>query len=315
MIAIISIGIAGALAIGTTFAQDYPAKVIRVVTSPPGGSNDFAARLVVRGFAERPGWQFVIDNRPTIVAPEVVMRSPPDGYTLLVSGGTFITGPLIEKLPYDALRDFAPISLTHRQTNVLVVHPSLPVKSVKELIALAKAKPGQLNYASSGTGSASHLSGELFKVMTGTRIVRINFKGLGAAVTSVLSGEVQLMYANPAAIAPYLRAGRVRPLAITSAQPSSLHPDLPTMAASGLPGFDTDVITAVYAPAGTPAGIVNRLNQEIVRAINVPDIKEKFTNIGIETVGTTPPALTAAMTAEIARTSRLVKEGAIRSEP
>jgi tripartite-type tricarboxylate transporter receptor subunit TctC len=295
-------------------AQDYPAKVIRIVTSPPGGSTDFAARLLVRGFAERPGWQFVIDNRPTIVAPEVVMRAAPDGYTLLVSGGTFITGPLIDKLPYDPLRDFAPISLTHRQTNVLVVHPSLPVKSVKDLIALAKARPGQLNYASSGTGSASHLSGELFNVMTGTRIVRINFKGLGAAVTSVLSGEVQLMYANPAAIAPYLRAGRVRPLAITSAQPSPLYPNLPTLAASGLPGFEMDVITAVYAPAGTPAGIVSRLNQEIVRAINLPDIKEKFTNVGIETAGTSPQELTAAMKAEIARTSRLVKEGGIRGE-
>src|SRR6185295_13382550 len=191
---------ASALAVGAVHAQDYPVKVIRIVTSPPGGSNDFAARLLVRGFADRPGWQFVIDNRPTIVAPEVVMRAAPDGYTLLVSGGTFITGPLIEKMPYDPLRDFAPISLTHRQTNVLVVHPSLPVKSVKDLIALAKARPGQLNYASSGTGSASHLSGELFNVMTGTKIVRINFKGLGAAVTSLLSGEVQLMYANPAAI-------------------------------------------------------------------------------------------------------------------
>jgi tripartite-type tricarboxylate transporter receptor subunit TctC len=194
-----------------------------------------------------------------------------------------------------------------------VVHPSLPVKSVKELIALAKARPGQLNYASSGTGSASHLSGELFNVMTRTRIVRINFKGLGAAVSSLLSGEVQLMYANPAAIAPYLEAGRVRPLAVTSAQASPLYPNLPTMAASGLPGFETDVITAVYAPAGTPASIVNRLNQEIVRAINLPDIKEKFTHIGIETVGTSPQALTAAIKAEIARTSRLVKEGAIGS--
>jgi tripartite-type tricarboxylate transporter receptor subunit TctC len=215
---------AWALTLGTACAQDYPAKVIRIITSPPGGSNDFAARLLVRGLAERPGWQFVVDNRPTVIAPEVVMRALPDGYTLLVSGGTFVTGPLINKMPYEPLTDFAPISLTHRQTNVLVVHPSLPVKSVKDLIALAKARPGQLNYASSGTGSASHLSGELFNLMTGTKTVRINFKGLGGAVSSLLSGEVQLMYANPASIAPYLQAGRVRPLAITSAQPSSLHP-------------------------------------------------------------------------------------------
>ena len=313
-LAIAGLGITSAVTPGAACAQDYPARIIRIVTSPPGGSNDFAARLLVRGLAERPGWQFVVDNRPTVVAPEVVMRAAPDGYTLLVGGGTFVTGPLINKMPYEPLTDFAPISLTHRQTNVLVVHPSLPVKSVKDLIALAKARSGQLNYASSGTGSSSHLSGELFNVMTGTKIVRINFKGLGSAVSSLLSGEVQLMYANPASIAPYVQAGRVRPLAITSAQPSPLHPQLPTLAASGLPGFEMDVITAVYAPSGTPAPIVSRLNQEMVRAIHVADIKEKFTAVGIETVGSSPQELTAWMKAEIARTSKLVKEGGILSE-
>ena len=312
--AIAGFGLAWTLTLGMSSAQDYPAKVIRIVTSPPGGSNDFAARLLVKGMAERTGWQFVIDNRPTIVAPEVVMRAAPDGYTVLVSGGTFVTGPLINKMPYDALTDFAPISLTHRQTNVLVVHPSLPVKSVKDLIALAKARPGQLNYASSGTGSASHLSGELFNVMTGTRIVRINFKGLGGAVSSLLGGEVQLMYANPAAIAAHLQTGRVRPLAITSAQPSPFYPQLPTLAASGLPGFEMDVITAVYAPVGTPAAVVNRLNQETVRAIHLADVKEKFTATGIETIGSSPAELTAWMKAEVARTSKLVKDAGIRSE-
>ena len=162
-------------------------------------------------------------------------------------------------------RDFAAISLTHRQPNILVVHPSLPVKSVKELIALAKAKPGQLNYASSGLGSTNHLAGELFNVMTGAKTVRINFKGAGAAVQSVLSGEVHLMYANLAAVSPFLESGRLRPLAITSAEPSALRPGLPTMAAAGLPGFEAVVMTVVCAPAGTPAAIVSRLNQEIVR--------------------------------------------------
>ncbi len=242
------------------------------------------------------------------------MRTAPDGYTLLVSGGTFVTGYLFEKLPYDPLRDFAPISLTHRQPNILVVHPSLPVKSVKELIALAKARPGQLNYASSGVGSTNHLAGELFNVMTGVKIVRINYKGVGPAVNAVLSGEVHLMYANLASVSHYLQAGRLRPLAITSAEPSPLRPGLPTMAASGLPGFETVVMTGVYAPAGTPAAIVNRLNQEIVRVINLPDIKEKFSNIGIETVGSSPQELTAAMKAEIARTAKLIKEAGIRTE-
>lgn len=297
---------------GMACAQDYPAKVIRVVTSPPGGSNDFASRLLVKGLTERTGWQFVVDNRPTILAPEVVMRTPPDGYTILVTGGTFVTGYLIEKLPYEPLRDFAPISLTHRQPNILVVHTSLPVKSVKQLIALAKAKPDLLNYSSSGVGSSNHLAAELLKFMTGVRIVRVNYKGVGPAVSALLSGEVQLLFANLASVSHYLQSGRVRPLAITSAEPSPLYPELPTMSASGLPGFEAVVMTGVYAPLGTPAPIVNRLNQEIVRAINLPEIKEKFSNTGIETVGSSPQELTAAMKVEIERTSKLVKDGGFR---
>jgi len=302
------------LASGVAFAQEYPSKVIRILTSPPGGSNDFVARLLVKGLAEKSGWQLVVDNRATILAPEVVMRTAPDGYTLLITGGTFITGHLFDKLPYEPLRDFAPITLTHRQPNILVVHPSLPVKSVKELIALAKAKPGQLNYGTSGVGSTNHLSGELFKLLAGVKIVRINYKGVGPAVSALLSGEVQLMYANLAATSHYVHAGRLRALAITSAEPSPLYPNLPTMAAAGVPGFEMAVMTGIYAPLGTPAAIVNRLNQEIVRAIHMPDIKEKFTNIGIETVGSSPQELTAAMKTEIARTARLIKEGGLRSD-
>jgi tripartite-type tricarboxylate transporter receptor subunit TctC len=299
---------------GPALGQEYPAKPIRIVTAPPGGSNDFAARLIQKGLTERAGWQVVIDNRPTILAPEVVVKAPADGYTLLVAAGTFITGHLIEKMSYDPLRDFAAISLTHRQPNILVVHPSLPVKSVKDLIALAKARPGQLNYASSGLGSTNHLAGEQFNVMTGAKVVRINFKGAGAAVQSVLSGEVHLMYANLAAVSPFLDSGRLRSLAITSAEPSPLRPGLPTMAAAGLPGFEAVVMTVVCAPAGTPAAIVTRLNQEIVRAIQLPEIKEKFSAIGIETVGSTPQELIAAMKVEIARTAKLVKQAGIHAK-
>jgi tripartite-type tricarboxylate transporter receptor subunit TctC len=299
---------------GAACAQDYPAKVVRVVTSPPGGSNDFVTRLLVKGVTERAGWQFVVDNRPTILAPEVVMRAPADGYTLLITGGTFVTGHLFDKLAYEPVRDFAPISLTHRQPNILVVHPSLPVKSVKDLIALAKANPGDLNYGTSGVGSTNHLSAELFKLMTGVRMVRINYKGVGPSVAALLSGEVQVMWANLAAISHYVQAGRLRPLAITSAEPSPLYAGLPTMVESGLAGFGTVVMTGVYAPLGTPPAIVNRLNQEIVRAINLPEIKEKFSNVGVETVGSSPQELTAAMKSEIARTARLIKEGGLRSE-
>jgi tripartite-type tricarboxylate transporter receptor subunit TctC len=270
--------------------------------------------LILKGLTERVGWQVVIDNRPTIIAPEVASRAAPDGYTLLVAGGSFITGLLFEKLSYDPLRDFAAISLTHRQPNILVMHPSVPVKSVKELIALGKARPGELNYASSGVGSTNHLAGELFNVMAGVKTVRINYKGVGAAVNAVLSGEVHMMYANLASSAGYLQAGRLRALAITSAERSPLRPGLPTMAASGLPGFESVLMTGVYAPAGTPAAIVNRLNQEIVRVIHLPDIKEKFLNLGIETVGSSAQELTAAMKSEIARTGKLIKEAGIRSE-
>jgi len=295
-------------------AQDYPVKMIRIVTSPPGGSNDFVTRLLVKGLTERAGWQFVIDNRPTVLAPEAVMRAAPDGYTLLITGGTFVTGYLFDKLSYEPVRDFTPISLTHRQPNILAVHPSLPVKSVKDLIALAKSRPGQLNYGSSGVGSTNHVSAELFKSMAGVRIVRINYKGVGPAVSALLSGEVQLMYANLAAISHFVQAGRLRPLAITSAEPSPLYPGLPTMVASGLAGFETAVMTGVYAPLGMPAAIVNRLNQEIVRAINLPEIKEKFSTVGVETIGSSPQELTSAMKAEIERTAKLIQEGGLRGE-
>ena len=299
---------------GAVFAQDYPARLIRIVTAPPGGGNDFAARLIMKGLTERVGWQVVIDNRPTIISSEVVSRAVPDGYTLLVAGGSFISGPLLEKLSYDPLRDFAAISITHRQPNVLVVHPSVPVKSVRELIALAKARPGALNYATAGAGSTNHIASEMFNAMAGVRTVRVNYKGVGAAVNSLVGGETQLMYVNLPSVAAYLQAGRLRALAITSAEPSPLRPDLPTMAASGLAGFESFLMTGVYAPAGTPAAIVGRLNQEIVRVINLPDIKEKFLNLGIETVGSSPQEATAAIRSEIASISKLIKEGGIRTK-
>jgi tripartite-type tricarboxylate transporter receptor subunit TctC len=194
------------------------------------------------------------------------------------------------------------------------VHPSVPVKSVRQLIALAKARPGELNYASSGLGATNHLGAELFNSMAGVRIVRINYKSVGAGVNGVLGGEVHLMFVNLASVSAYLQTGRLRPLAITSAEPSPLRPGLPTVAASGLPGFESFLLTGVFAPAGTPATVVGRLNQEIVRAINVPDVKEKFANIGIETVGSSPQDLTAAMKSEIARMGKVIKAAGIRAD-
>ena len=299
---------------GAVFAQDFPARLIRIVTSPPGGGNDFTARLIMKGLTERVGWQVVIDNRATILAAEVTARAAPDGYTLLVAGGTFISGPLFEKLSYEPLRDFAAISITHRQPNILVVHPSVPAKSVRELIALAKARPGVLNYASAGVGSTNHIAAELFNSMAGVKTVRINYKGVGAAVTALVGGEVHLMFVNLPSVAAFLQAGRLRQLAITSTEPSPLRPGLPTVAASGLAGFESFLLSGAYAPAGTPAAIVNRLNQEIVRVINLPDIKEKFLSLGIETVGSSPQEATAAIRSEIARVDRLIKEAGVRTQ-
>ena len=299
---------------GTLLAQEFPARLIRIVTSPPGGNNDFTARLMMKSLTEKAGWQIVIDNRATLVAPEVVARAAPDGYTLLVAGGSFISGSLFEKLPYDTLRDFAAISITHRQPNLLVVHPSVPAKSVKELIALAKARPGELNYGSAGAGSTNHLAAELFNVMAGVKIVRINYKGVGPAVNALVSGETHLMIVNVPAVAAHIQSGRLRQLAITSTAPSPLRPGLPTLSAAGLPGFESVVMSVTLAPAATPAPVVSRLNQEIVRAINQPDIKEKFLALGIETVGNSPQEATAAIKAEIASVAKLIKDAGIRTQ-
>jgi tripartite-type tricarboxylate transporter receptor subunit TctC len=302
------------LAGGTVPAQDFPARLIRIITSPPGGNNDFTARLMMKGLTEKSGWQMVIDNRAILVAYEVVARSAPDGHTLLVAGGTFIGGNLFEKLSVDPLRDFTAISITHRAPNILVVHPSVPAKSVKELIALAKARPGELNYGSSGIGSSNHLAAELFNVMAGVKTVRVNYKGVGPAVNSLVSGETHLMIVNIPGVAGYIQSGRLRQLAITSTDPSPLRPGLPTMSAAGLPGFESFVLSGTFAPAGTPAPVVNRLNQEIVRAINLPDIKEKFLALGIETVGNSPQEATAMVKSEIAKVAKLIKDAGIRTQ-
>jgi tripartite-type tricarboxylate transporter receptor subunit TctC len=299
---------------GAVSAQEFPTKAIRIVTSPPGGNNDFLARLLVKGLTDRLNWQVVVDNRATLVAPDIVAKSAPDGHTILAGGGSFVSGSLLEKLPYDPLRDFTAISITHRQPNVLVVHPSVPAKTVKELIALAKTKPGALNYGSAGAGSTNHLAAELFNTMAGVKTVRVNYKGVGPAVNALVGGEVHLMIVNLPAVAGYIQGGRLRQLAITSTEPSPLRPGLPTMAAAGVPGFESVLISGVFAPVATPAAVVNRLNQEIVRTINLPDIKERFLALGIETVGSSPQEATAAIKSEIAKVARLIKEAGIRTD-
>ena len=302
-------------AAGMPYAQDYPTKPIRIVTSGLGGSNDIAARLIAQGFTVSMGQQVVVENRGSGVIPgQTVSQAPPDGYTLLVAGGSFTIGPLLQKTPYDVVRDFSPISLVAMQPNVLVVHPSMPAKSAKDLIALAKARPGELNYGSLGTGSSPHLAAELLKSMAGINIVRVNYKNSATYFTDLIGGHLHFLIGTASSVTPYAKSGRVRALAVTSAQPSTLVPGLPTLASSGLPGYEYVTVTGFYAPTKKPAAVVNRLNQETLRFLSAPDVKEKFFNIGVEVVGSSPETLAATIKAEITRMDKVIREAGIRVE-
>lgn len=261
---------------GSAASRDYPTKPIRMIAPAIGGASDIVARLIGQGLSDSLGRQVVVDNRGSI-APEIGAKAPPDGYTVLAYGSPlWLTSFLRANVPWDSVKDFAPITLAASSPNVLVVHPSVAANSVQELIALARAKPGEFNFSSGSTGAATHLTGELFKVMAGVNIVRVPYKGNGPALNALLGGEVQLMFANAGSVAPHLKSGRLRALAVTTAQPSALAPGLPTMAASGLPGYRAEVPTGIFAPAKTPTTLVNLLNREIVRVLNRADVKEKL---------------------------------------
>jgi tripartite-type tricarboxylate transporter receptor subunit TctC len=312
--AIASLLCMAALATGKVYGQTYPSKPVRFVTSEPGGGADTAARIIGRGISASLGQMVVVENRPPIIIPgETVAKSLPDGYTLLLFGGTHWLQPLLrENVPYDPIRDFAPVTLVSSSPNIMVVHPSMPVKSVKDLIALAKARPGQINYASGGMGSSNHLAAELFKAMADINVVQINYRGTGAGVNAVIAGEVQLMIANAPSVSAHIRSGRLRALAVASAQPSVLAPGLPTVTASGLPGFESVSTLGIFAPAKTPAAIINRLNQELVKFLQSPEAKERFLSIGAETVGSSPEQLETTVKAEMSRMGKVIRDANIR---
>lgn len=295
-------------------AEDYPAKPLRIVTSEAGGGNDVPARIVAQGLTLALGQQVVIENRPSGVVPaEIVAKASPNGYTLLFYNNALWTAPLIQTTPYDALRDFAPVSAIARAVNVLVVNPALPVKSVADLIALAKSKPGGLNYGSSGTGASNHLAAEMFRTMAQIDIVRVNYKGSGPALTALIAGELQLMFPSAGAVTPHVRAGRVKALAVTSAAPTPLFPGLPAMAAT-LPGYESIAIYGLFAPAGTPRAIIGKLNSAVVRFLGRTDIKEKFFNAGMDAAGGAPEALAASLKAEVARVGKVIRDAGIRGD-
>lgn len=296
-------------------AQDYPTRPVRIVTSPVGGTTDLIARLIGQGLAIRFGHQAVVDNRPTGVIPgEIVVRAQPDGHTLLFHGSSLWLMTLLQKVPFDPARDLAPITLATSTPNIVVVNPSVPAQSIKELIALAKERPGVLNYASGATGAASHLAGELFKHLAGVNIVRIPYKGQGPAVLALLAGEAQVSFASSGSVGGHIRAGKLRALAITSARRSTVAPNLPTVAESGLSGYQSGTNAAMFAPLRTPRHVVERLNREVYAALKRPEAAELLFREGTEIVGSSPEELAASMKTELASIGTVLAAAGIRPQ-
>jgi len=306
--------LAAALAASVTApatGQNYPTKPIRIVTSPAGGGNDFPARLIARHLAGPLGQQIIVDNRATVLIADIVRQAPPDGYTLLVTGSAHWIGPLLAKTNYDPIRDFATITLIDRAPSVLVVHPSMPLKTVKEMIALAKARPGEMNFSVGGPGSSGYLGALLFNHMAKVKIVSVPYKGTAPALAAVMSGEVHAMFGSAGSVAPHAASGRLRPLAVGSAQRSSLAPGLPTVAEAGLPGYESEAYHALFAPAGTPPAIISRLNREVGNYLRSAEAQGIFHKAGIEPSPGTPEQFVATMKSEMARISPVLKAAGI----
>jgi tripartite-type tricarboxylate transporter receptor subunit TctC len=301
-------------------AQKYPAKPVRLVLPYTAASAvDVLGRLYAQKMSETWGQQVLVDNRTGaagIIGMEAIARAAPDGYTLgMGNAATLALNPhLYQKLPYDVARDYAPISLAAIIRNCLVVHPSLPVKSVKELIALAKARPGQLNYASGGVGSAQHVPMEMLKALAGINIVHVPYKGLTPAFNDVLAGEVPMIIPGLVSVLPYHQSGRLRIIATTGATRTSVTPEIPTIAQAGVPGYEFDSWTGFLAPAGTPAAIVSQVNAEIVRISNLPDVRDRLTSLGFDVVGGTPEAFTGLIVSSNARLGKVIRDAGIKAE-
>jgi tripartite-type tricarboxylate transporter receptor subunit TctC len=303
------------IAPGTVFGQSYPNRPIRVVTSEPGGNGDFNARLIAQGLTGALGQPAVVDNRGgAAISGETVARANPDGYTLLAYGSSLWIGALLQDMPYDPIKDFAPITLTTSSPSVLVVHPSVQARSVKELIALAKAKPGALNYAANQAGSATQLAGDLFNTLAGVNIVAIPYKAAGPALNDLIGGQVQLMFGSAASVAPHIKSGKLIALAVTSAQPSALFPGLPTVASAGLNGYEFGSTQGLFAPAKTPTAIIKQLNEEVGRILNRSDVKERLLSIGLEAIPSTPEQFANTLKSDMVKFGKLIKDANIHAE-
>jgi len=308
-----------ALAAAGAAAQSYPAKPVRVLVGfPPGAGVDITTRLVTPRLAEALGQQFVVDNRAGAagnIAAEIAAKTPPDGYTLLFASAPIVMSQaLYRKLNYNLERDFEPVGLIASAPFILVAHPSLPVKSVKELVALARSRPGQLSFASTGNGSTPHLSMEMFKTQAGINLVHISYKGTPQAVIDIMSGQVQVMFANTLSVLPLIRNGRLRALGISGAKRSAAAPEIPTIAESGMKGFEASTWFGVFAPIGTPPAIVQRLSTEIVRIVQLPDMRERLLAQGADPIGMPAEEFRAYVKSELARWSKVVQASGARVE-
>ena len=297
-------------------AQTYPVRPIRlVVPSAPGGGTDLSARVIAPKLSERLGQQVLVDNRGgggSVIGNEIVAHAPPDGYTLLMGISTLAILPsMVSKLPYDTLKDFAPIALVVRVSNALTVHPSVPATSVRELIALARSKPGVLTYASAGSGTNPHLSAELFLVMTKLSMVHVPYKGSGPATVGLISGETALSFPSVPSVINYLKAGRLRALGVTTARRSEALPKVPTIAEAGVPGYEAQQWFALAAPGATPRAIIDRLHAELMMVLKDPDVVRNFAAQGAEIVGSTPEQFAAYLTSELAKWARVIKAAGI----
>jgi len=302
------------------FAQDYPTKPIRLlIPSPPGGGTDILGRLLKDGFTKLWGQPVVVDNRGGAsgrIAAEMTAKSTPDGYTLLFTyGGVLTTGlPLFRKLPYHPIRDFAPVAMVAQVPGVLVAHPSFPAKTVAELIQLAKSKPGALNHGASSVGSSSHLNMELFKQMAGIDMLQISYGGDAPALIALLGGHVQFAFNNVVVVLPHLQSGKLRAIAVATAQRAPNLPDVPTVAESGLPGYEGLLFYALVAPAKTPPAIVNKLNEAVRQIKQNPDVKQQFSRLGAISVDMTPEELGVFLKQELAKWTKVIQAGNIQPD-
>jgi len=308
-----SLAILVVLVPASTSAQNYPNKVIRIATAAVGSANDLVARIIAQELTRSLGQQVIVENRGGL-APEVVARASPDGYTLLFYGSSVWLLPLMRHENYDPVVDLVPVTLAVNSPNVVVVHPSLPVKSIKELIALAKARPGELNYAAGTLGASPHLSTELFKAMAGINVVRVAYKGTGPSVLALIAGEVHMMVAGLGSVAPYVASGKLRALAVTSAERSKLTPELETVAASGVPGYEATSLIGMFAPAKTSSAIISRLQQETLRGLNRPEVKEMLLRNGIEAIGGSPEDFASTIKTDMAVLGKVIRDAGIRAD-